>query len=136
MSATYSADRTVRGDPRSDRKRRLRWWTLAALCVSLLIVIIDDTIINVALPTLQRELGASAAALQWIVDSYILVFAGLLLTMGTLSDRFGRRRFLQLGLLLFGAASLYAAYAGSTAELIVARTLMGVGGAMIMPSTL
>jgi EmrB/QacA subfamily drug resistance transporter len=124
-------------DPESsDRKYRMRWWILAVLSASLLIIIVDDPIVNVALPTLQRELGASAAALQWIVNSYILVFGGLLLTMGTLGDRFGRRRFLQLGFLLFGAASLYGAFAGSTTELIVARTAMGIGGAMIMPSTL
>jgi MFS family permease len=71
---------------------RRRWWTLAILSVSLLVVIIDDTIINVAVPTLQRELGASASALQWIVDAYVIVFAGLLLTMGALGDRFGRKR--------------------------------------------
>lgn len=119
-----------------DRKYRMRWWTLAVLSASLLIIIVDDTIANVALPTLQRELGASASALQWIVNSYILVFGGLLLTMGTLGDRFGRRRFLLLGFLVFGASSLYGAFGGSAAELIVARSAMGIGGAMIMPSTL
>jgi len=118
-----------------DRTRR-RWWTLAILSVSLLIIIIDDTIINVAVPTLQRELDASAAALQWIVDAYIVVFAGLLLSMGALGDRFGRKRFLQLGLLVFTGASVLGAYAGSASQLIVARALMGVGGALIMPSTL
>src|SRR5215218_7436629 len=115
---------------------RRRWWTLAVLSVSLLIIIIDDTIINVAVPTLQRELGASASALQWIVDAYIVVFAGLLLTMGALGDRFGRKRFLQLGLVVFAGASVLGAYAGSASQLIVARALMGVGGALIMPSTL
>lgn len=120
----------------SDHKYRMRWWTLAVLSASLLIIIVDDTIVNVALPTLQRELGASGASLQWIVNSYILVFGGLLLTMGTLGDRFGRRRFLHLGFLVFGASSLYGAFAGSVTELIVARTAMGIGGAMIMPSTL
>jgi EmrB/QacA subfamily drug resistance transporter len=119
-----------------DEIYRRRWWTLAILSVSLLIIIIDDTIINVAVPTLQRELGASASALQWVVDAYIVVFAGLLLTMGALGDRFGRKRFLQLGLLVFAGASLLGAYAGSASQLIVARALMGVGGALIMPSTL
>jgi EmrB/QacA subfamily drug resistance transporter len=136
MRTNEVAEQRIREEAQADRKYRLRWWTLAALSVSLLIVIIDDTIINVAVPTLQRELGASASGLQWIVDSYVLVFAGLLLTMGTLGDRFGRRRFLELGLVVFGASSVFAAYAGSTAELIVARSLMGVGGALIMPSTL
>ncbi len=119
-----------------ERKRRLRWWTLVTLSLSLLVVIIDDTIINVAMPSLQRELGASTSALQWIVDAYILVFAGLLLIMGTLGDRFGRKRALQAGLLAFAAASVWAATAGSTTELILARAFMGVGGALIMPSTL
>ena len=119
-----------------ERKYELRWWTLVALSVSLVIIIIDDTIVNIALPTLQRDLNASVSGLQWIVDSYILVFAGLLLTMGTLGDRFGRKRFLQLGLVVFAGASLYGAFAGSTVELIAARTVMGIGGALIMPATL
>ncbi len=119
-----------------DRKYRRRWWTLAVLSVSLIVVIIDDSIINVALPTLQRDLNASASDLQWFVDAYVLSFAGLLLTMGALGDRFGRKRFLQLGLVIFGVSSVYAAYAGSTGNLIVGRALMGVGGALIMPSTL
>src|SRR6266545_662239 len=120
---------------RDDTYRR-RWWILVVLSVSLLIIGIDDTIINIAIPTLQRELGASASALQWIVDAYIVVFAGLLLTMGVLGDRFGRKRFLQLGLVLFGLASVFGAYAASTTQLILVRALMGVAGAMIMPSTL
>jgi EmrB/QacA subfamily drug resistance transporter len=122
----------------TDRARihERRWWILVALSMSLLIVIIDDTIINVALPTLQRELGASTTALQWIVDAYIVVFAGLLLTMGSLGDRFGRKRLLQLGLFVFAASSMLGAYAPSTSWLITARILMGVGGALIMPSTL
>jgi len=123
-------------EPERDRRYRLRWWTLAVLSVSLMIIIADDTIINVALPTLQRAFGGSASSLQWVVDAYILAFGGLLLTMGTLGDRFGRRRLLQAGLLLFGAASLYGAHAASTAELVLARAAMGVGGAMIMPATL
>jgi EmrB/QacA subfamily drug resistance transporter len=128
--------RSVAGAGPGERSYRLRWWTLGVLSVSLLIIIVDDTIINVALPTLQRELGATAAGLQWIVNAYILVFGGLLLTMGTLGDRFGRRRLLQLGLLIFGLSSLYGAFADSAAQLIAARTAMGVGGALIMPSTL
>jgi EmrB/QacA subfamily drug resistance transporter len=124
------------GGPRRADTYRRRWWTLVVLSVSLLIIIIDDSIINVAVPTLQRQLGASATGLQWIVDAYIVVFAGLLLTMGALGDRFGRKRLLQLGLLVFAGASVLGAYAGSAGQLILARALMGVGGAMIMPSTL
>ena len=115
---------------------RRRWWTLGILSMSLLIIGLDNTILNVALPTLQREFNASATSLQWMVDAYILVFAGLLPTMGSLGDRFGRKRALQVGLVIFGLSSLFAAYAGSSAQLIAARALMGIGGALIMPSTL
>ena len=115
---------------------RRRWWTLVTLSTSLLIIGLDNTVLNVAIPTLQREFNATATSLQWMVDAYILVFGGLLLTMGFLGDRFGRKRALQLGLVVFGLASTYAAYAGSSAQLITARALMGIGGALIMPSTL
>jgi EmrB/QacA subfamily drug resistance transporter len=139
--STVGPDRADPGLDDRSRTRRLdvyrrRWWTLVVLSVSLLIIIIDDSIINVAVPTLQRQLGASATGLQWIVDAYVVIFAGLLLTMGALGDRFGRKRFLQLGLLVFAGASVLGAYAGSAGQLILARALMGVGGAMIMPSTL
>jgi EmrB/QacA subfamily drug resistance transporter len=113
-----------------------RWWALAVLSVSLLVVSLDNTILNVALPTVERDLQASADQLQWMVDAYTLVFAGLLLTAGSLGDRFGRRRALQLGLVVFGAGSLLAGLAGSAGELIASRALMGVGAALIMPSTL
>jgi EmrB/QacA subfamily drug resistance transporter len=125
-----------RDEQRHEQKYRRRWAILAILSVSLLVIIVDDTIVNVAIPTLQRELGASTTALQWVVDAYILAFAGLLLTMGTLGDRFGRKRFLQLGLVVFAAASVFGAYSASASQLIAARALMGVGGALIMPSTL
>ncbi|MDA2978408.1 MAG: DHA2 family efflux MFS transporter permease subunit [Actinomycetota bacterium] len=115
---------------------RRRWLTLAVLSLSLVIIGLDNTILNVALPTLVRELDASASQLQWMVDSYVLVFAGLLLTMGALGDRFGRKLALNAGLVIFGAASVFAAFAGSADALIIARSLMGVGGALIMPSTL
>ena len=115
---------------------RRRWWILGILSMSLLIIGLDNTILNVAIPTLQREFSASATSLQWMVDAYILVFAGLLLTMGSLGDRFGRKRALQVGLVIFGLSSLFAAYADSSAQLITARALMGIGGALIMPSTL
>lgn len=117
-------------------KYRRRWWTLSILSLSLLIIGLDNTILNVAIPTLQREFSATATSLQWMVAAYILVFAGLLLTMGSLGDRFGRKRALQVGLLAFGLSSLFAAYAESSAQLIAARALMGIGGALIMPSTL
>ena len=113
-----------------------RWWTLVVLSASLLVIGLDNTILNVALPTLEHDLGASSSQLQWIVDAYMLVFAGLLLTAGALGDRFGRKRALSFGLAVFGLGSGLSALATSPAMLIATRALMGVGGAFIMPSTL
>ncbi len=113
-----------------------RWWTLIVLNLSLLVIALDNTILNVALPTLVRDLSASSSQLQWIVDSYVLVFAGLLLTAGALSDRFGRRLGLFAGFAIFGLGSALAAWAQSPEQLIAYRALMGIGGALIMPSTL
>ncbi len=115
---------------------RRRWATLGVLSLSLVIIGLDNTILNVALPTLVRELGATQSQLQWMVDAYILVFAGLLLTMGALGDRFGRKRALTVGLVIFGLSSVAAAFADSANTLIAARAVMGVGGALIMPATL
>jgi EmrB/QacA subfamily drug resistance transporter len=120
----------------ADLIHRRRWWTLAVLSISLLVISLDNTILNVALPSIARDLDASASALQWVVDAYMLVFAGLLLTAGSLGDRFGRKRALFGGLLVFGAGSVLAALSPSTGALIASRALMGVGGALIMPSTL
>src|SRR4051812_23241394 len=113
-----------------------RWWTLGVLSLSLVIIGLDNTVLNVALPTLQRTFHASASELQWMVDAYVLVFAGLLLTMGALGDRFGRARALQLGLVVFAVASIAATFSTEAVHLIVGRIAMGVGGALIMPSTL
>jgi EmrB/QacA subfamily drug resistance transporter len=113
-----------------------RWQALIVLAVSLLVVSVGNTILNVALPTIQEELDASASELQWIVDGYLLLFAGLLLTAGSLGDRFGRRRALLVGLVTFGTGSVLAALSGGTTELIASRALMGVGAAGIMPTTL
>src|SRR4051794_9602538 len=123
-------------DPIDDRVHRRRWATLAVLCVSLLVIVIDNTIVNVALPTLVRDLGTSISDLQWVVDAYTLVFAGLLLTAGSLGDRFGRKRALTAGLVVFGTASAAAAFAGGVDSLIAARAVMGIGAALIMPATL
>jgi EmrB/QacA subfamily drug resistance transporter len=115
---------------------RRRWWTLVVLNVSLFIIVMDNTILNVALPTLARDLDATGSQLQWIVDSYVLVFAGLLLCAGALGDRFGRRGALSAGLAIFGAGSAAAMMSGSASMLIAARGFMGIGGAFIMPATL
>src|SRR5918994_4137550 len=114
----------------------MRWKTLAVLALSLVIIGLDNTILNVAIPTLQEEFDASASSLQWMVDSYLLVFAGLLLVFGTLGDRLGRKRLLQAGVTIFGVASLGALIADSSGQVIAVRSLMGVGAALIMPATL
>jgi MFS transporter, DHA2 family, multidrug resistance protein len=113
-----------------------RWLALGVLCLSLLLAVVDNTIVNVALPTLNEELGAGTTELQWIVDAYTLVFSALLLTMGHLGDRFGRRRILQLGLVIFAITSALAAFSATSGQLIGARALMGIGAAMIFPATL
>ncbi|WP_433218194.1 MFS transporter [Microtetraspora malaysiensis] len=113
-----------------------RWWILGVLCLSLLVLVVDNTVLNLAIPALMRDLGASPSDIQWIIDSYVLVFAGLLLTAGSLSDRYGRRRMLIVGLVFFGGASVLAMLAAQPWQLIGARALMGVGGSFIMPSTL
>jgi EmrB/QacA subfamily drug resistance transporter len=115
---------------------RRRWWALGILNVSLFAIIMDNTILNVALPTLARDLRASGSDLQWIVDAYVLVFAGLLLSAGALGDRFGRRGALSSGLAVFGAGSVFAMTVDSASMLIAARAVMGIGGALIMPATL
>jgi EmrB/QacA subfamily drug resistance transporter len=113
-----------------------RWWILAILCLSLLIVGIDGTIVNVALPSFVRELGASSSELQWIVDAYTLVFASFLLLAGNTGDRHGRKPTLLAGLVIFGGGSLASALAGSASVLIATRAIQGFGAAFIMPSTL
>ncbi len=116
-----------------------RWTILAVLVLSLLVVVLDNTVLNVALRTIadpSHGLGATQAQLEWSINSYTLVFAGLLFTAGVLGDRIGRRRMLVIGLVLFGLASLASAYAQTPTQLIWARALMGIGGAAVMPSTL
>ena len=113
-----------------------RWLILALLGTSLMIVIVGNTALNVALPTLSRELNASSSQLQWIVDGYSLVFAGLLFTAGALGDRFGRKGALQLGLVTFLAGSLFAAFTPEAWATIAGRVVMGIGAAFIMPATL
>jgi EmrB/QacA subfamily drug resistance transporter len=113
-----------------------RWRMLAVLALSLVIIGLDNTILNVALPTLQERFDASVSQLQWMVDAYLLVFAGLLLTMGTLGDRFGRKKALLAGLGLFGGASLAVLVVDSSGQLIAVRAAMGAGAALIMPATL
>jgi EmrB/QacA subfamily drug resistance transporter len=113
-----------------------RWTLLAVLCLSLVMVVMAVSGLNVALPTLQRELDASATMLQWIVDAYALVFAGLLLTAGALGDRFGRKGALLVGLAVFATGSVISGLAGSATIVIVGRAVQGAGAAFVMPATL
>jgi EmrB/QacA subfamily drug resistance transporter len=113
-----------------------RWWALGVLCLSLMVIGLDNTILNVALPSLITDLDASTSQLQWIIDGYVLVFAGLLLTSGSLGDRFGRRGALSIGLAIFGVGSLVCSLAESANALIFTRAFMGIGAALIMPATL
>lgn len=119
-----------------DHAYERRWLILAVLCFSLLVIVLDNSILNVAIPTIVRDLGATNSQVQWMVDSYTLVFACLLLTAGSLGDRYGRRGALQAGFVVFGLGSVASALASSADQLIATRAIMGIGGALIMPATL
>jgi EmrB/QacA subfamily drug resistance transporter len=136
LSATATAsDPPPTPSPTSAVGRR-RWLILAVLCASVLVVVLDGTIVNVALPTLATQLGASTSQLQWIVDAYVLVFAGLLMAAGSFGDRVGRKWVLMGGLALFASFSALGATAGSADALIAWRAAMGVGAALMFPATL
>ncbi len=113
-----------------------RWAILGVLVVSLLIVVLDNTVLNIALPTIQRDLGASQSQLVWTVDAYILAFAALLFTWGVLGDRYGRKRILMIGLTVFAIGSALSSISTNPVQLITFRSLMGLGGAAVMPVTL
>jgi EmrB/QacA subfamily drug resistance transporter len=115
---------------------RRRWAILAVLVICLLVVILDNTILNVALKTIQQDLGASQSQMQWAVDAYALVFAGLLIPGGVFGDRLGRKTVLVVGMIAFGSTSLLCSYAHSSTELIFYRALMGIGAALVQPQTL
>jgi EmrB/QacA subfamily drug resistance transporter len=118
------------------RGYRFRWVGLVFVSLSVLIISLDNTILNAAIPSISRQLGATTNELQWVVDGYVLVFAALLLSAGAIGDRFGRKRVLQIGLIWFALDSLLSANANSTGMLIASRALLGIGGALILPATL
>ena len=125
MSATTSAELDEIDEIPPDVYRR-RWVILGVLCTSLIIIVIGNTSLNVALPTMSEALGLTNSQQQWVVDAYSLIFAGMLFTAGTLGDRFGRKGFMQAGIVLFGAASAYATFfANSAAGVIAARAVDG-----------
>jgi EmrB/QacA subfamily drug resistance transporter len=127
MTGTRST--TTSAEPR-------RWWVLAVMSVGTLLVFLDDTVVNTALPQISVDLDASTSALQWVIDAYVLVLAGLLLLCGSLGDRYGRKRTMTVGLVVFGLAAAGAALANSTGMLIAMRALQGLGAALVLPATL
>ena len=120
---------SVKRDPR-------RWFVLAVMSVGTLIVFLDTTVMNTALPNISTELRASTSNLQWVLDSYVLVLAGLLMLGGSIGDRYGRRNWMTVGLLLFGAGSVFGALASNIEQLIAARGVQGLGAALVLPATL
>lgn len=123
--------------PRAAKERHpQRWLILGVICLAQLTVLLDNTVLNVAIPSLGTELGATTSDIQWMINAYALVQSGLLLTAGSAADRYGRKRMLLVGLALFGAGSCSAAFAHSAGQLIAARAGMGIGGALLMTTTL
>jgi EmrB/QacA subfamily drug resistance transporter len=129
MRSDQPVDHSVTGHPQ-------RWFILGILCTCLVLVVAAVSSLNIAIPTIQHSLDATQTELQWIVDAYALVFAGLLLPAGAMGDRFGRKWTLLLGLGIYGVAAIAASSSGSAAHLITMRSIMGIGAALIMPSTL
>jgi MFS family permease len=115
---------------------RHKWWTLAAVSFGLFMIMLDNTVVNVALPAIQSDLAADLSELQWIVTGYALSFAALMLIGGKLADAYGRRRIFVLGIVLFTLASLWCGLADSESMLITARIAQGVGAALMNPATL
>jgi EmrB/QacA subfamily drug resistance transporter len=133
MTASPQEQTLAQGPPGAHPQR---WLILGVICLAQLTVLLDNTVLNVAIPSLTRELHASTSDIQWVISAYSLVQSGLLLTAGSAADRYGRRKMLAAGLVLFGVGSLVAGLAGSTGQLIAARAGMGIGGALLMTTTL
>ncbi|MGI8711943.1 MAG: MFS transporter [Solirubrobacteraceae bacterium] len=113
-----------------------RWWTLGAMCFALFMIMLDNTVVNVALPSIQRDLHATLSSLEWTINAYTLTFAVLMVTGGRMGDIFGRRRLFLFGVLVFGAASAAIGFSGSDTQLVAFRAVQGVGAAFMMPATL
>ena len=135
-SASTDSASTVPADPAAGRLASRRWWALAAMSLAGFMAYLDNNIVNVAIPTIQRSLHLSVSGLEWVVSSYLLTLAGLLLVGGRLADVYGRRRVFQLGLAVFTVSSLAAGLAGSGSVLIASRAVQGIGAALLMPATL
>ena len=118
------------------RLTRSRTWTLVAVSLATFMTYLDNNVINVAIPTIQRDLHLSQSGIEWVVSAYILVFAALLLAGGRLADVFGSRRLFAIGLTIFTSASLIAGLSGSMDLLVASRALQGLGAALLVPTTL
>jgi EmrB/QacA subfamily drug resistance transporter len=123
-------------EPLNQKAHQQRWIALLFMCLSLLVLSINNNVVNVALPSIARDLHASSSELEWVVDAYVLIFAALLLTMGSVGDRYGRKPFLLIGLGLFALGSALACLTESIGVLILSRGFLGIAGAIIMPTTL
>src|ERR1035438_10093937 len=134
--STVSADPAAPAGRPGSTSRSNRWWTLAAVSLAAFMTYLDNNVINVAIPTIQRSLHLSVSGLEWVVSSYLLTLAGLLLVGGRLADVYGRRRLFLLGMAVFSLSSLAAGLAGSGDVLIASRAVQGVGAALLMPTTL
>ncbi|WP_058045425.1 MFS transporter [Streptomyces roseifaciens] len=135
MSAPTTESPSSTASPRPERNPT-RWVVLAVICLAQLTVLLDNTVLTVAIPSLTEEMGAATSDIQWMINAYSLVQAGLLLTAGSAADRYGRKKLLAAGLALFGIGSLAAGLSETTGQLIAARAGMGVGGALLMTTTL
>ena len=113
-----------------------KWWTLGAMCFALFMIMLDNTVVNVALPSIQKDLGASISGLEWTINGYTLSFAVLLATGGRLGDIFGRRRMFLFGVVIFALSSATAGFAADATSLVISRVVQGVGAALMMPATL
>jgi MFS family permease len=113
-----------------------RWWTLAAMCFALFMVMLDNTVVNVALPSIQKDLGATVSGLEWTVNAYTLAFAVMLVTGGRMGDLFGRRRMFLFGVVTFALSSAFIGFSQSEAWLVGGRAVQGLGAAFMMPGTL
>src|SRR5437667_2425486 len=113
-----------------------KWWTLVAVAVGLFMIMLDNTVVNVALPSIQKDLGIGISELEWVVNAYALTFGVLLLTGGKLADLLGRRAIFIAGLVVFTGASLWCGLAGGAGALLAARTVQGIGAALMNPATL
>src|SRR6266540_6946956 len=132
-----SMERTLTMErPQEAGADRRKWWVLVAMVFGLFMPMLDNLVVNVALPTIQRQLGAGVSGLQWIIDAYTLTFASFMLTGGALGDLYGRKRFFMFGLITFTLGSLLCGLSGSTSELVAFRALQGLGAAMLLPGSL